>query len=727
MRRKIITLFMCVVLLLCTACGGRSDEVRVSDETFGATLSGDDGSRLFARQSVPMPELGLYAEMAEPVGEDKIVIMCRSGQERRFFSMDASTFQVEALEIQCDSNIIDIDSMVDGSFSILSINAEGEYVISTVLPEHDVEQKNKLNVEQLILPKDWEEYSFWDICVCENGYLLNQGASVIAVDKTGKQLSSFGPYRGGVSFLHGPDGNAIIASYVAGETGATVQVLDSSFNVRETYELKNSYTSFFDGEDERLFAFNSDVIYSLDYVNDTRTGYCNTFASGGGANNFIYLSQDCFFSIQKGVPTIWTPSSADGITMMTLATYGMSPDLRSAVNGFNELSTEYKIDVVDYATYDEAENSTLGLNLLRTDIISGDTPDIYDLNMLPARQFAERGLFQDFRPFLEADSKIMYEDLLPGAAKAMESDGKLYYLIPSFYINTMYGNGEIVGYEADWGMDDFIALAEQHSACELLGNNMTRNEFIQLLLIYNGEQYIDYENGTCDFLNQGFIRLLQLTAELPSDPLTPDDAKWASAYFDEQILVADQFRDGIPDIAVADGIFRGYTSYVGFPTDNKTGVRISPVLQLAMSSSTMVQDGVWAFFSYLLSDEFQAASFGESRTEGVAMMSGLSSMKGIFDKQADRWLKTLGKYQFCLSTVYGGSPFDIPAAPADDKLRENAVSLMDRVNGLYELDSDVYTIVIEEAAAFFNGDRSVEETAEHIQSRASIYISEQYG
>ena len=51
--------------------------------------------------------------------------------------------------------------------------------------------------------------------------------------------------------------------------------------------------------------------------------------------------------------------------------------------------------------------------------------------------------------------------------------------------------------------------------------------------------------------------------------------------------------------------------------------------------------------------------------------------------------------------------------------------LVESVTGIYEYDSSLMNIIWSEAQAFFAGDKSAEDAARIIQSRASIYMAEQ--
>ena len=53
------------------------------------------------------------------------------------------------------------------------------------------------------------------------------------------------------------------------------------------------------------------------------------------------------------------------------------------------------------------------------------------------------------------------------------------------------------------------------------------------------------------------------------------------------------------------------------------------------------------------------------------------------------------------------------------------MNIINSVDGSYNYDDELVTVVSEEAAAFFAGQKSAEEVAKLIQSRVQIYVNEQ--
>ena len=60
----------------------------------------------------------------------------------------------------------------------------------------------------------------------------------------------------------------------------------------------------------------------------------------------------------------------------------------------------------------------------------------------------------------------------------------------------------------------------------------------------------------------------------------------------------------------------------------------------------------------------------------------------------------------------------------DDADNQKMMDLVTSVSTVYSYDTDLMKIISEEAAAYFAGQKSVDETADIIQNRASTYISE---
>jgi uncharacterized protein CbrC (UPF0167 family) len=56
---------------------------------------------------------------------------------------------------------------------------------------------------------------------------------------------------------------------------------------------------------------------------------------------------------------------------------------------------------------------------------------------------------------------------------------------------------------------------------------------------------------------------------------------------------------------------------------------------------------------------------------------------------------------------------------------DQILELINSTNRVYSYDQEIYDIIVDDAAAFFEGQKSAEETAKLIQNRVSLYVNEQ--
>ena len=68
---------------------------------------------------------------------------------------------------------------------------------------------------------------------------------------------------------------------------------------------------------------------------------------------------------------------------------------------------------------------------------------------------------------------------------------------------------------------------------------------------------------------------------------------------------------------------------------------------------------------------------------------------------------------------------EVKMEPLTQEQVDYFMSIINSVDGSYNYDDELVTVVSEEAAAFFAGQKSAEEVAKLIQSRVQIYVNEQ--
>lgn len=719
--KKLLCALLCLCLVLGAAGCAKKSEVQLRDNSedisYGGTLTGDiEGGRYFARNMIPVKQSGYYFSQAVRVSDDMIV-MCANGEDATSsFCYTISTGEVHLLKMSFGGETISICAGEDGTVYTLLRAIGGIYQLRSNSGEA-YSQSEWVDLEQR------DEFSNMESIFCSNSQIIgNVWGDVYIINEDGSLGEQIAADLHAVTFVRSGS-KTLICSGSSLRSGTMVYELDESNHIAAEYEL-GEYSDFFSGGEGELYAVNSSgILCQVDYKTGEEAPYCNLKLSACSANSFVYIDDESFFSLQNGWPMRWTASDLTDITVLTLATYDKNKEINRFVEAYNERNTGVIIDLMDYSVYDE-EFEAKGLSRLAADIVSGSCPDIFDLNGLPAGLYASKGLFADLRPFFDKSEGLSYEALTPAAARCMSYGDKLVYLIPAFDVKTYCANADIVGDVSTISWEELLAMREQYSPYELLG--LSRTEFLSDLMSFDGHQFVDYSNAACSFDTPLFVELLEFAKQLPEEEAAIFSE--ARAYNGIQVFCA---VGGTPTevMGMADGIFHSRAAVCGFPGG---GVKMQPLSRFAMSAASEKQDAVWDFFSYLLSSEYLNAYHvikGETVEGYYQIYSSIPSIAEYVEPHIDYGIDSLKKHEgeVLFAFTEDGIPADVPVSVWDESSKTRAMALLDRIDGIYEPDQAVLNIVITESAPFFAGDKSAEDTAKLIQSKAEIYLSEQFG
>ncbi|MBQ6876527.1 MAG: extracellular solute-binding protein, partial [Lachnospiraceae bacterium] len=154
-------------------------------------------------------------------------------------------------------------------------------------------------------------------------------------------------------------------------------------------------------------------------------------------------------------------------------------------------------------------------------------------------------------------------------------------------------------------------------------------------------------------------------------------------------------------------------TYIGFPGMGGNGALIqSNGLSFAITSQSKYKDGAWQFIRYFLGEEYQTSV-------GLHVSAAQFPVKlSVLEQQAENATKPIsadGRDEDGVFTVPG-----LSKARADE-----LVAYLKSLNQTGRMDWEVYNIVIEEAGAYFAGQKTVQDVAKTIQGRVWIYLAEQ--
>lgn len=426
---------------------------------------------------------------------------------------------------------------------------------------------------------------------------------------------------------------------------------------------------------------------------------------------------------------------------LTLATQYLNWNVRSKIVSFNRKNDNYRIVIKDYSEFNTEEDYSAGRTKLTTELLAGNVPDIIDLSGLPYTQLAGKGLLQDLYPLIDADSDLNRDDFFASVLSAREVNGGLYSTVDGFSINTVMGATSIVGEEPGWTYDEFNAalatMRETVPECDALGMYTTQSDILRICLMLDMNDYVNWATGEVKFDTPQFVELLNFAADFPESfdydnyEYTPADNDLNRITEGRQMLMQSYISD-METIAYYDTYFGGNATYIGFPTsDGSSGSLFDLDQGYAISAKSEYKDAAWSFLRELFTEKYQSDQ---------SNVYSLPSNKAAFDKRLkeamtpDYQKDVDGNYVLdeegnkipIAKISYGteNGTFDIYSLS-----QEQADKLLALINSTTAVanyaDDSVFDIVSEQSQAFFAGQKSAEEVAKLVQSKANIYVNEQ--
>lgn len=401
-------------------------------------------------------------------------------------------------------------------------------------------------------------------------------------------------------------------------------------------------------------------------------------------------------------------------------------EIRAKVIQFNQSNSQYRITLKDYSIYNSPEDWTAGQTRLNNDIISGKMPDIMmftDLNSY--RNYVSKGALADIGKLLAADPELGGLEYLQNVWDAYSVNGQLYAVIPSFNVQTMVAKKSLVGGPQSWTMADVEAvLATMPQGAAAFGD-MTRGGFIYNILSYGGKDFIDLETGECHFDSQEFIDMLEYAKTLPKESYKEDEDydyfSHENQYRENRSLMRELYISNIEDCKYQ---IKGYmgeeVSYVGFPTSDSKGSCLGiSGSALMISANSQQQDEAWQFVRQFLTEEYQTSS----ELYSMPVLKSAFLAKAAKATERSYWTDENGNKEYYDDywTINGEQ---VVLEPFTQEEVEEICQFIYGVNRTAYYNEEIRNIIIEDAEAFFSGQRSAQEVAGIIQSRAQVYINE---
>ncbi len=376
---------------------------------------------------------------------------------------------------------------------------------------------------------------------------------------------------------------------------------------------------------------------------------------------------------------------------------------------------------------------------VNTEIISGTASDVLLLTGLPYESYGRKNILEDLLPYMESDPEFNMEDYRPNVLNAMKQDDKLFALPVSFIVPAMPGkNGLFAQSELTTAefFDTLFSLPHEEipmrDAAGLFRTILNSN----IGQFTDGAGNITLDSPEFTGLLDNIKKADELFKALP--PIDESNTMYVGTYGNMMItpvIDSDQlYAMNIDDI-------QGYTAAPLFKQqfDNDFELRFPPSLRLpntkgftassvyGINRASQNKDAAWEFLKFLVSEPMQFSSFGDYGCP-VNIRASERLVK-TYLREADIVLRNYAINQHFASggmvredDPYIAKYYDYQFTQADADRIEAIISQADT---FLSYDTTVLDMAAEELDPFLKGQKSAQATAQTLQSRLSMYISEQ--
>ena len=364
-----------------------------------------------------------------------------------------------------------------------------------------------------------------------------------------------------------------------------------------------------------------------------------------------------------------------------LALYDMGKS--NAVGNAYELNMKggpYIYEITEYGKDEEQR--------LLADLAAGGKIDLIifnnDLNVGSAA-------YEDLYGYIDSDTDMGREDFIPGILEALSDGEQLHELWAGVSVDTLAARASDVEGRENLSPQDYQEILEQSDRYEAVFMTfMDKQNLLKWVARLGAVKYVDRENARCSFDDAYFAQLLAWCSAMEDAVEEGSDVPYLEL---SQVVLSAEPISNPARLKALDELFGQPCAFVGFP-DGGSGFscfNCDYSGSMAIPANSANKEGAWAFIKEQLSMDKQM------------------DMDGCLPVNRQALLRRAGE-------------------ELSGEQVERLMGLLENTQGADRCaDSQVRDIILECGQAYLAGDKSLEETVELIQSRASLYVSEQYG
>ncbi len=462
------------------------------------------------------------------------------------------------------------------------------------------------------------------------------------------------------------------------------ELMEYHYNTQKTEKILSLTTYGIFAQDILFLKKNGDVIEIIDTYGDS------------GYSEFISLTLG---EMEKETVSL-------GVTAITTA-----QNLERAVAEFNRYSSEYRVELVEYM--DQTGDYDKAVEQLKLDVVTGTAPDIIAVSEMDYSMFSEKGVLADLYDFMRDDEECSKSMLVQSVVKAYEDEGHLYSIAPAFQLHSMWGYGDVTGGRSGVTFEELFQLLEDSGKdLNAIAGFSADEPVLTRLCTVSMDEFVDWENGTCDFEGNYFKKVISFAKEYTGNYT---GGTWLERIRNREVVMSVGMISSVVDYQIQKKLYGEDVAFIGYPVAEGTGTAAAfSGIDVAINAKKENQEGAWEFVKFYLLHGYDGQGFPIVQDQFDQIMD--AAIKEEYSAEEGTERNPKGYY------VNGDEYIWIYAAAQEDV--DAVRRLVESVENRFMSHPAIQNIINEEAAAYFSGQVDLDRTVEKIQNRVTLLLQE---
>jgi len=356
------------------------------------------------------------------------------------------------------------------------------------------------------------------------------------------------------------------------------------------------------------------------------------------------------------------------------------------------------------------------ITTVNTEMMSGKGADLIQVDKLPYKRYAEKGLLADLSELFEGAEGLDRSGYAESVLDALKTDGASYAVPLRYSLGLLMGDAEAIAQsgasadDAGWTWASFLETARKtaESSGKTAFAGLTPAGLLKEALRSDFSAYVNEEEKQAAFDTEEFRSLLERIKGLYDDGLASETAEAPDSGAFRMFNV----RMAMDLLLMPNMLYGGKSKLMAPPASGgPRGWTFDSSLMAAVNASSPVKKEAMAFLRFLLGEDMQSRmsllGIPVNRTAAAAQLDDMT------EKLAGGGMKIMGK--------------DGEAAAAPSFTEEDKTELLEALKSVGRYagsDRTVLRIAAEEAEPFFAGRIDAAEAAKRIERKVNTYLNE---